>query len=146
MVGLKGFCLVALRDHHDLVPSKAEFRSSYKSTSYLFSTATVKEKFDMNPVKYVPVFGGADVVLFGHQPRYGRRFPGILRVAQGSSLSLQQPRIGANLPSRIRINSPSTFPTRLPKLKSSSGRVGNSRCKRITCRIALVSDFELRTS
>jgi len=63
MVGLKGFCLVALRDHRDLVPSKPEFRSSYKSTSYLFSTATAKEKFDMNPVKYAPVFGGADVVL-----------------------------------------------------------------------------------
>lgn len=61
--GLKGFCPVVLRDRRDLVDSRSQFSSTYKSKMYYFSSAEAKSAFDRQPELYAPVEGGADIVL-----------------------------------------------------------------------------------
>ncbi|MEX2287427.1 MAG: hypothetical protein WD648_10080 [Planctomycetaceae bacterium] len=64
--GIKGFCLVALRDDRELVDAQPEFHVSHDGKEYYFSSAKSKAKFAENPVKYLPAAGGADVVVLTH--------------------------------------------------------------------------------
>jgi YHS domain-containing protein len=61
--GLKGFCPVVLRDRRDLIDSRSQFSSTFKSKMYYFSSAEAKAEFDRQPELYAPVEGGADIVL-----------------------------------------------------------------------------------
>ncbi len=64
--GIKGFCLVALRDDRELIDAQPEFRLSYDGKEYYFASAKSKAKFAENPAKYLPAAGGADVVVLTH--------------------------------------------------------------------------------
>ena len=64
--GMKGFCLVALRDDRALVDAQPEFHLSYDGKDYYFASAKSKAKFAGNPAKYLPAAGGADVVVLTH--------------------------------------------------------------------------------
>ncbi|MGE3314579.1 MAG: hypothetical protein AB7O26_05635 [Planctomycetaceae bacterium] len=63
LVGLKGFCPVALRERRDLVDSRAEFSTTHEGKTYQFSSAEAKTAFEIEPEKFVPVKGGIDVVV-----------------------------------------------------------------------------------
>jgi YHS domain-containing protein len=60
--GLKGFCIVALRDERDLKDALPQFRSTYNLRTYHFSNLEAKIEFDKNPKKYVPAYDGNDPV------------------------------------------------------------------------------------
>lgn len=64
--GLKGLCVVALRDERELVDAQPEFQAEHEGKSYFFSSAKAKAKFLVNPRKYVPVAAGSDVVVLAH--------------------------------------------------------------------------------
>lgn len=61
--GLKGFCIVALRDDRDLKDALPQFRSTYNLRTYHFSNLESKIEFDKEPKKYVPAYDGNDPVL-----------------------------------------------------------------------------------
>lgn len=61
--GFRGFCPVVLRDHRELRDAKSEFSSNCEGTSYHFSSAEAKAKFDAHPEKYAPAKAGQDVIL-----------------------------------------------------------------------------------
>ena len=62
MTGLKGFCLVELRDQLDLVDTLPEFSSVHGLKTYFFSSADAKSRFDAAPEKYALAADGHDVV------------------------------------------------------------------------------------
>jgi YHS domain-containing protein len=64
--GLKGFCPVALRDDRELLDSQIEYQATFEGKTWFFSSARAKAKFLENPRKFVPVAGGADVVVLAH--------------------------------------------------------------------------------
>lgn len=69
MTGLKGFCLVSLRDTRRLADALTEFNSSYDGHTYYFSSAEAKTSFDAAPERYVPAAGGNDIVELTDQYR-----------------------------------------------------------------------------
>jgi YHS domain-containing protein len=60
--GLRGYCLVYLREHRQYVAGQAQFRSQYHSKSYTFSSIDAKREFDRHPDRYAPVQDGNDIV------------------------------------------------------------------------------------
>jgi len=62
--GFKGFCPVELRDSLELVDATPQFDSEYGGQVYYFSSREAQEKFDRDPIRYVPAHGGCDVVKF----------------------------------------------------------------------------------
>ncbi|VAX38766.1 hypothetical protein MNBD_PLANCTO02-618 [hydrothermal vent metagenome] len=60
--GLKGFCIVTLRDKRQLVDAKEEFRSTYQGKAYIFSSKAAQKTFENNPGLYAPVKGGQDTI------------------------------------------------------------------------------------
>jgi len=65
--GLKGFCIVALRDNRDLIDALPSFRSTYNLRTYHFSSLETKIEFDKDPRKYVPAYDGNDPILLSTQ-------------------------------------------------------------------------------
>lgn len=65
--GLKGFCIVKLRDERDLVDALPAFRSTYNLRTYHFSDLAAKIEFDKDPEKYVPAYDGNDPILISTQ-------------------------------------------------------------------------------
>lgn len=61
--GMKGFCIVELRDQRDLVDAVPAFRSTYNLRTYHFSSLEAKIEFDKAPRKYVPAYDGNDPIL-----------------------------------------------------------------------------------
>ena len=61
--GLKGFCIVSLRDERELIDTDSEFSSIHGLKTYYFATADAKSKFDAEPEKYAPASDGHDVVV-----------------------------------------------------------------------------------
>lgn len=62
--GFKGFCPVVLRDTLELVDANPVFRTEYEDQLYYFSSGDALEKFESNPLQYVPAHGGVDIVQF----------------------------------------------------------------------------------
>ncbi len=60
--GLKGFCILTLRDKRQLLDAKEEFRSTYQGKAYIFSSKAAQDRFEKNPVLYAPVKGGQDTI------------------------------------------------------------------------------------
>ncbi|MBD3672391.1 MAG: hypothetical protein HUJ26_02595 [Planctomycetaceae bacterium] len=65
--GMKGFCIVELRDNRDLVDALPSFRSTYNLRTYHFSSLEAKIEFDKEPRKYVPAYDGNDPILLSTQ-------------------------------------------------------------------------------
>lgn len=63
--GLKGFCIVSLRDHRQLRDAKPEHQTIYNEQIFQFSSAEAKATFERSPEIYVPASGGIDVVIHG---------------------------------------------------------------------------------
>lgn len=61
--GLKGFCIVALRDRRELADTNSQFKFDYNGKTYQFSSSKDRETFVKNPAEYAPVAGGNDVTL-----------------------------------------------------------------------------------
>lgn len=76
--GLKGFCPVMLRDHRDLVDSRAEYRSFYRNRIILLSSQEAKVVFESDPAKYAPASAGNDVI---HLAQTGEELEGTLDYA-----------------------------------------------------------------
>ncbi|HBN74669.1 MAG TPA: hypothetical protein DD473_02375 [Planctomycetaceae bacterium] len=62
--GFKGFCPVVLRDTLELVDANPVFRTEYEDQLYYFSSEDALQKFEANPLQYVPAHGGVDIVQF----------------------------------------------------------------------------------
>ena len=62
MIGLRGFCPVAMQERLALVDSLPQFESVFENHIYYFSSKDAKDKFDANPTRYSPAAGGRDVV------------------------------------------------------------------------------------
>ncbi|MCG6157612.1 hypothetical protein [Rubinisphaera margarita] len=62
--GFKGFCPVELRDNLELVDATPQFETEHAGQIYYFSSQQAREKFDADPIRYVPAHGGCDVVKF----------------------------------------------------------------------------------
>lgn len=60
--GLKGFCIVALKDKRQLIEAHHSYLSVHKAQVYSFSSAAAKAAFDADPEAYAPVHSGNDVV------------------------------------------------------------------------------------
>ena len=82
IAGLKGYCVVALKDRQ-FVPTNTAFSSTFEDRAYFFSTADAKAAFDRNPESYAPAYGGIDPVAWLEQRQmvegqylreYGGRF------------------------------------------------------------------------
>jgi YHS domain-containing protein len=74
-LGLKGFCLVSLTDHRDLVDSRPEYSTIYRGQKYYFCSEEALAEFEAAPATYVPAAGGHDVVHFAFT---GESHPGSL--------------------------------------------------------------------
>lgn len=61
--GLKGFCIVSLRDHRQLRDARPEHQSIHNEQIFQFSSAEAKATFERDPEKYAPASGGVDVVV-----------------------------------------------------------------------------------
>ena len=66
IAGLKGFCVVALKERQ-FVPTNAAFSSTFEDHTYFFSNAEAKATFDRNPESYAPAYGGFDPVVWLEQ-------------------------------------------------------------------------------
>lgn len=60
--GLKGFCIVALKDKRQLIEAQPEFRSDFGNKTFSFSSSEAKAAFDDEPEAYIPAASGQDVV------------------------------------------------------------------------------------
>lgn len=67
VVGLKGFCPVALRNHRELKDARPDYNSIYQGVVYSFSSPDAKVTFDSDPDLFVPVLQGRDVVLLSSE-------------------------------------------------------------------------------
>lgn len=63
LVGMQGFCPVALREARDLVEARSEFLCVFEGRAYAVSSPEAKAKFDADPALYAPAARGYDVVL-----------------------------------------------------------------------------------
>lgn len=63
LVGMQGYCPVALREQRRLVDAHDQFLCYYQGRTYNVSSAAAKARFDANPAHYAPAAGGYDVVL-----------------------------------------------------------------------------------
>lgn len=63
LVGMQGFCPVALHEQRKLVDARPEFLCVYRGRTYRVSSAEAKARFDADPARYAPAAGGLDVVL-----------------------------------------------------------------------------------
>ena len=63
LVGMQGYCPVALREQRRLVDARPEFLCLYRGRTYRVSSADAKARFDAHPARYAPAAGGFDVVL-----------------------------------------------------------------------------------
>jgi YHS domain-containing protein len=61
-LGLKGFCLVSLTDHRDLVDARPEYSTVYRGQKYYFCPEEALAEFEAAPAMYAPAAGGNDVV------------------------------------------------------------------------------------
>ncbi len=62
IAGLKGYCLVTLKNERKLVLTLSEHKSEYMQHTYTFASAEAKAAFDAAPASYVPTLAGRDVV------------------------------------------------------------------------------------
>jgi len=60
--GLKGFCIVALKDKRQLIEAQPDFRSDFGNKTFIFCSSEAKEAFDADPEAYIPAASGRDVV------------------------------------------------------------------------------------
>lgn len=56
--GIHGYDAVAYLTDKKAVAGKENISSTYDGVTYLFSTASNKEKFALEPLKYIPAYGG----------------------------------------------------------------------------------------
>lgn len=61
--GLRGVCVVTLRDERRLAAPRPELFSMFGGRRYEFATPKAKAAFDAEPLAYAPVLEGRDVVL-----------------------------------------------------------------------------------
>jgi YHS domain-containing protein len=74
-VGLQGYCPVCLAQMRQWIKGDARLSSEFDGKRYYFPGAEQAEMFEQDPLKYVPVLGGDDVV---HLARTGKRVGGKL--------------------------------------------------------------------
>jgi len=74
-VGLQGYCPVCLIEMRQWVKGDRRFTVEYDGRRYYFPGAEQAEMFKQDPLKYVPVLGGDDIVHFA---RTGKRAVGRL--------------------------------------------------------------------
>ncbi|MFP6768293.1 MAG: hypothetical protein VB859_08990 [Planctomycetaceae bacterium] len=67
LVGLKGFCPVALRNQRKLIKARPEFEITHGGFLVLLSSPAARTAFLASPGKYLPAAGGQDVVSLGNQ-------------------------------------------------------------------------------
>jgi len=67
LVGLKGFCPVALCDQRKLIKARPEFEITHRGFVVLLSSPAARTAFLASPGKYLPAAGGQDVVSLGSQ-------------------------------------------------------------------------------
>lgn len=58
LTALRGFCPVSYFEEAKAVKGTPEVRSTFNNATYNFATEERKAKFDANPEKYIPQFGG----------------------------------------------------------------------------------------
>ena len=73
--GLQGYCPVCLVEMRQWIKGDARLTSEFDGKRYYFPGAEQAEMFEQDPLKYVPVLGGDDIVLF---TRTGKRVGGKL--------------------------------------------------------------------
>jgi YHS domain-containing protein len=61
--GLKGVCVVTLRDERRLAVPRPELYSMFGGRRYEFATPAAKSAFDADPLHYAPVLEGRDLVM-----------------------------------------------------------------------------------
>lgn len=57
-VALQGNCPVHLYERRQAVRGDAQFQTKYEGATYYFASAADQAKFDADPAKYVPQYGG----------------------------------------------------------------------------------------
>ncbi len=62
--GFKGFCPVALKDYLELEDASPRFRAEFEGQLYYFSSQECLQQFQQDPIRYVPVNNGLDLVKF----------------------------------------------------------------------------------
>ena len=66
ITGLKGHCVVALKDRLFL-PTNSAYSSTFEDRGYFFSSAEAKAAFDRTPESYAPAYAGIDPVVWLEQ-------------------------------------------------------------------------------
>lgn len=74
-VGLRGYCPVCLVEMKKWIKGDARFAVDYDGKRYMFPGAEQAEMYTQNPLKYLPVLAGDDIVEFA---RSGERVEGNL--------------------------------------------------------------------
>ena len=69
---IKGYCPIAYREQHKPVLGDPAHRSSHQGVVYFFTSVEAKKRFDADPEKHVPQFGGLCTTALGGT--YGNRF------------------------------------------------------------------------
>lgn len=83
-LAMKGYCPVSIITLNRAVMGGASFRSVYQGFTYHLADAETKAKFDADPAKWVPQFGGFCTTALGGS--YGNRLsadPAVYRVRDG---------------------------------------------------------------
>ena len=57
-VGIRGYDVVAYFSQNEAVRGSKKFSSQYEGVNYWFKSAENREKFEKNPAKYTPQYGG----------------------------------------------------------------------------------------
>lgn len=57
-LAIEGYCPVTYQTHNVARQGNAEFASTYNGVDYHFVSAASKRKFDSDPEKYIPAYGG----------------------------------------------------------------------------------------
>lgn len=69
---IKGYCPIAYREQHKPVLGDPAHHSAHQGVVYFFTSAEAKKRFDADPAKHVPQFGGLCTTALGGT--YGNRF------------------------------------------------------------------------
>lgn len=81
---MKGYCPVSIQTLNKMILGSTAHRSSYQGFNYVLADAESKAKFDADPAKYAPQFGGFCTTALGGS--YGNRLssdPTVYRVVEG---------------------------------------------------------------
>ncbi|MEM7433643.1 MAG: YHS domain-containing (seleno)protein [Myxococcota bacterium] len=82
-VAAGGYDVITYFDNKRPVRGSGHFVSEYDGATYLFTTAANKKKFDRNPAKYAPAYGG----FCAYGVSVGKKFvgdPEVYRVVNGT--------------------------------------------------------------